>query len=300
MPLTKNKILFATDGSPDAVLAARAAVDLSTRTGSELHVVHAWHSVPSTRFEAFLRGQLQREAEEILDEQTSLIQDAGGVVAEAHINEGPAIDEILDLAEEIGANLIVLGSRGHSTVERLVLGSVSEGVVHHAHCPVLVLRGGEDAWPPERVVIGDDGSEAAKMAAELASSFGGLFEAKGLLVRAYPKLPEMDLPERQMDARMVDDELRHEERNLEELASKLEATLGSRPHVRIDIGDPAARILEAAQDGGARNTLIAVGSRGLGRMQRIRLGSVSTKILRAAEGPVLIHPPPHEAGEARV
>jgi nucleotide-binding universal stress UspA family protein len=300
MPLTKTKILFATDGSPDAVLAARAAVDLSTRTGSELHVVHAWHSVPSTRFEAFLRGQLRREAEEVLDEQTSLIQDAGGVVAEAHLREGPAIDEILDLAEEIGANLIVLGSRGHSTVGRLVLGSVSEGVVHHAHCPVLMLRGGEDAWPPERVVIGDDGSEAAKMAAELASSFGGLFGAKGLLVRAYPKLPEMDLPERQLDARMVDDELRHEERKLEELASEIEATLGSRPHVRIDIGDPAARILEAAQDGGARNTLIAVGSRGLGRMQRIRLGSVSTKILRAAEGPVLIHPPPHEAGEARV
>jgi nucleotide-binding universal stress UspA family protein len=183
----------------------------------------------------------------MFDEQTSLIQDAGGVVAEAHINEGPAIDEILDLAEEIGANLIVLGSRGHSTVERLVLGSVSEGVVHHAHCPVLVLRGGKDAWPPERVVIGDDGSEAAKKAAELASSFGGLFGAKGLLVRAYPKLPEMDLPERQLDARMVDDELRHEERKLEELASEIETMLGSRPHVRIDIGDPAARILEATQ-----------------------------------------------------
>jgi nucleotide-binding universal stress UspA family protein len=228
-------------------LAGRAAVDLSTQTGSELHVVHAWHSVPSTRFEAFLRGQLRREAEEMFDEQTSLIQDAGGVVAEAHINEGPAIDEILDLAEEIGANLIVLGSRGHSTVERLVLGSVSEGVVHHAHCPVLVLRGGKDAWPPERVVIGDDGSEAAKKAAELASSFGGLFGAKGLLVRAYPKLPEMDLPERQLDARMVDDELRHEERKLEELASEIETMLGSRPHVRIDIGDPAARILEATQ-----------------------------------------------------
>jgi nucleotide-binding universal stress UspA family protein len=300
MSLLPVRILLATDGSPDAVLASRAAVDLSTRTGSELHVVHAWHSVPSTRFETFIRAQRHREAEELLTEQASSIRDAGGVVAETCLREGPAVDEILDLAEEVGADLIVLGSRGHGPVERLVVGSISEGVVHHARCPVLVLRGGEEAWPPRRIVIGEDGSELAKKAAELASSIGGLFGARGLLVRAYPSLPEMDLPGRELDARMVDDELRHEERKLEERAAEIEETLGSRPSVRIDVGDPAARILETAQGGVARSALIAVGSRGLGTRQRMRLGSVSTKILRAAGGPVLIHPPSQESGEGRV
>ncbi len=294
MVLTKMEILLATDGSPDAVLASRAAVHLSTRTGSELHVVHAWHSVPSTRFESFIRGQFHREAEELLTEQASSIRDAGGIVAKTHLREGSAIDEILDLADELGAGLIVLGSRGHGPVERLLVGSVSEGVVHHARCPVVVLRGGEEAWPPKRIIIGDDGSEAARGAGAFATGIGQLFGAKGLLVRAYPRLPEMNLPDRELDARMVDDELRHEERKLQERAAEIEETLGSRPSVRIDVGDPAARILETAQDGMARSTLIAVGSRGLGRMQRMRLGSVSTKILRAAEGPVLIHPPSHQ------
>src|SRR3712207_2674630 len=60
---------------------------------------------------------------------------------------GTPVDAILDLGEEIGADLIVMGSRGHGPLGRLILGSVSEGVVHHAPCPVLVLRGGPKPGP---------------------------------------------------------------------------------------------------------------------------------------------------------
>ena len=97
------------------------------------------------------------------------------------------------LAEEIDADLIVVGSRGLGPIKRFALGSVSEGVVHHATCPVLVTRGGKEAWPPARILIGDDGSEAARRAGTLASEIGGLFGARGLLVHAYPELPEIDL-----------------------------------------------------------------------------------------------------------
>jgi nucleotide-binding universal stress UspA family protein len=98
-----EKILLATDGSEDATLAARVAADLSTRTGAQLHVMHAWHTVPSTRFESFIRAQL---------EQVGRIKDGGGDVAEICLREGPTVDKVLDLAEEIGADLIVVGSRG--------------------------------------------------------------------------------------------------------------------------------------------------------------------------------------------
>src|SRR5215207_1306797 len=294
MPLTKMEILLATDGSPDAHLATQAAVDLSTRSGSELHIVHAWQSVPHPVIDF---NYYEEDARRVLKEQTEFVSDSGGEVGEAHLVMGAPVDAILDLGDEIGADLIVLGSRGHGPLGRLILGSVSEGVVHHASCPVLVLRGGKEAWPPARIVVGDDGSEAARRAGTLAAEIGGVFGARGLLVHAYPEPPEIDLGGRQSGARTVDDELRHEERKLQERAAEIEETLGSRPKVRIAVGNPATCILAAAQEGGARKTLTAAGSRGLGMMRRMRLGSVSTKLLRAAEGPLLIHPPPNEPGE---
>ncbi len=299
-----TRILLATDGSEDAALAARAAFDLATKAGSELHVAHFWQSVPTTRFDAFVRARLLQEARELLEAQAAQLRKAGAEVAGVHLREGSAVDGVLDLAGEIGADLVVVGSRGRGPVKRLVLGSVSEGVVHHARLPVLVMRGGDDAWPPKRVVVGDDGSEAATRAASLAAGIGGLFGAGGLLIRAYPELPEVDLEGRALDARMVDDELRREEVMLEKRARWLEEDLGFRARVRIDVGDPAARLLGAAEERheGAR-TLLAVGSRGLGPVGRVRLGSISTKILRAAKGPVLVCPDPsvrnHEGRHGR-
>jgi nucleotide-binding universal stress UspA family protein len=292
-----KRILLATDGSDDAALAARAAVDLAIGADAEMHVAHAWQSVPTMRFDAFVRDRLLAEARELLEAQVALLSEAGADVAGAHLREGSAVDEVLDLAGEIGADLVVVGSRGRGPVKRLILGSVSEGVVHHALRPVLVLRGGDEAWPPKRVVVGDDGSEAAGRAASLAAGFGGLFGAKGLVLRAYPELPEVDLEGRALNARMVDDELRQEERKLQERARQLEEYLGVRPRVRLDVGDPAATLIGAAEalhEG--KQTLLAVGSRGLGPVGRARLGSVSTKVLRAAKGPVLICPNSRDSG----
>ena len=298
MSIFSGKMLLATDGSDDAALAARAAVDIARKTGSELHVVHAWHSVPSTRFESYIHAQLKQEAREVLAEQVERIKGDGANVAEAHLREGPAVDEILDLAKEVGADLIVIGSRGLGPVKRVILGSVSEGVVHHATRPILVLRGGE--WPPERMVIGDDGSEAAEEAGELAAGIGRLVGVRAILVRAYRKLPQMDVEGRELNARMADDELRREERKLWERAMQIQEAHEVRPAVRLSAGDPAARILEAAEEGDAsEKTLVAIGSRGLGTMRRMRLGSVSTKVLRAAKGPVLIHPYPGDVHEQR-
>jgi hypothetical protein len=55
------------------------------------------------------------------------------------------------------------------------------------------MRGGNEAWPPQRVVIGDDGSEEAREAGDLEARVGKSFDAKVLLVRAYPQLPELDI-----------------------------------------------------------------------------------------------------------
>ena len=119
-----------------------------------------------------------------------------------------------------------------------------------------------------------------------------MFEVKALLMRVYSRLPEIDAEGREFDTRIIDDELRREERALEDRAVKIEATLGIRPRIGIAVGEPTVALLEAAEEGAPERTLIALGSRGLDAAQRLRLGSISTKVLHAAKGPVLVCPPP--------
>jgi nucleotide-binding universal stress UspA family protein len=195
-----DKVLLATDGSEDAASAARAASDICTKAGSELHLIHVWHTIPSIRFKSFIREQLQQEGRRLLDEQTTKIKDTYCTTCEAHLREGRPAEEIVDLAEEIGADLVAVGSRGLGQVGRFLLGSVTEAVVHNAPCPILLMRGGEDAWLPTQVVFADDGSEEAKGAGELAAGIGRLFGARGIVVRAYPRLPEVDEEARSLNA----------------------------------------------------------------------------------------------------
>lgn len=289
-----SKILLATDGSEDAEFAARAAVDLSRRTGAQLHVSHAWRPLPHYAYPSFAPAEYHPPYEEgarrLLAEQVERIEEAGGVVAEAHVVAGRPADEIIDLAEKVGADLIVVGSRGLGSVRRLVVGSVSEEIVHHADRPVLVVRGGERAWPPKRVIIGDDGSEPAKRAGELGAVIARLSGAEVALVRAYENPPEPIGGRTAEDRRELDEWLWRERGALEERAKELEVVAGSRPGATLVDTEPALAMLVVAEEGEEEETLLCVGSRGLGAARRAVLGSVSTKVLRAARGPVLVCP----------
>ena len=297
-----TKILLTTAGSEDAALASRAAVELSVRSGSELHIVHAWQAptqttyVPSAKEGYPLLHELL--ARELLEEQVERLEALRGKVTEAHLRRGSPAEEITGLSEDLEADLLFVGSRGLGTITSLVLGSVSEKVTYLAPCPILVVRGEAGAWPLQRVIIGDDASEGAKRAAEAAVGIAKLFEAQVVLVRTgYPK-PQLTLPgqswqsaraqrEREALARMH--ERRRLKKALEKRAGELEERLGRQAHVRTAVGDAAAFILEVAAEG-EETPLIAVGSRGLGTVKSIMLGSVSRKVLRAASGPVLIAP----------
>lgn len=138
------KILLATDGSKEVKLATQKAVELAKEIGSELHVVYV-EEVPVVAG-AYAQGVPLTASEEnrgLLQEQVKQIEEAGGSVAEAHLRQERPAQEIIELGEEIGAGLIVMGSKGLSGLERLVLGSVAEAVVRYASCPVLVVRGEE-------------------------------------------------------------------------------------------------------------------------------------------------------------
>lgn len=293
-----KKILLGTDGSENTALAIHAAIDLSNKTGAELHVAHAWRrpQAPSLARPGLAYPSLEttsypetceREAEELLEEQAERIRAAGGTLTRAHLREGRAAAEISGLAEEIGADLLVVGSRGVGTVKRLTTGSVSERVAHLAPCPVLVVRGGESAWPPNTVILGDDFSNEAGRAGKLAARISSLFEARMLSVWAY----SMTLPGARRASHVIRaaEVLEKGEESLEKRATKLEGFLGKRPETLVTIGDVASAMQSAAEESG-EPTLVAVGSRGLGAVKRFALGSISTDVLRTVSGPVLIAP----------
>ena len=154
MSIFPTKVVLAIDGSEEASRAAEAAVELCEKTGSELHVVHVGEDFYLTAVtdldlvaqtwvaQEYVESEANFEqlAREVLDAEVEKVEAAGGTVAQAHLRVGRADAEIIDLAEEIGARLVVLGSRGLGGVKRALMGSVSYSVVRHAHCPVLVVR----------------------------------------------------------------------------------------------------------------------------------------------------------------
>ncbi len=141
MSIFPTKILLATDGSREAELAATTAADLANATNSELHSVHVGELLPTLLAQTEAEPvQLEREARERLDEQVRRVEEAGGTIKEAHLRLGRADEEIADLAHSLDAGLIVMGSRGRGRIRRALMGSVSDSVVRHAHCPVLVVR----------------------------------------------------------------------------------------------------------------------------------------------------------------
>ena len=149
MSIFPTTILLATDGSREAQLAAATAADLARSTGSELHVVHVgemplvYH--PERHAYRAEYEEHEKEAQQRLEAQLERIEGADAtLLAQSHLRMGRAnarvAEEIVELAQSIDAGLIVMGSRGQGRLRRALVGSVSESVLRHAHCPVTIVR----------------------------------------------------------------------------------------------------------------------------------------------------------------
>jgi nucleotide-binding universal stress UspA family protein len=219
------------------------------------------------------------------------IESSGGEVAESHLRTGRPDAEIVDLAEEIGAGLIVMGSRGFGPVRRTLVGSVSDSVVRHAHCPVLVVRGEAPAFP-SRILLATDGSEqadlAASTAADLARSTGS--ELHVVHVGRTPVLfyesPGMTMLDADLQNRAVEAAEQESRTRLEEQVRKLSEAGGEVAEAHVRIGLPDTEIVGLAGSLGAG--LVVLGSRGLGPLKRALMGSVSDSVVRHAPCPVLV------------
>ncbi len=151
MSIFPTRILVATDGSEEAKLALTTSADLAKSTNSELHIAYVFPTAVQRPFPNPITGRpaevLERELEEamgqaqsFLDREVEQVKGEGVEVADTHLTRGRPDTELVHLSEEIDAGLIVMGSRGLGGVRRALMGSVSDSVVRHAHCPVLVVR----------------------------------------------------------------------------------------------------------------------------------------------------------------
>jgi nucleotide-binding universal stress UspA family protein len=143
-----QSIVVGTDGSETARKAVDAAVELAKLTGARLELVSAYEPVPSQRLRAEARHvpeDLQwmvnprEDVDATLSEAAERVAGAGAE-ARTYAREGDPADAILDVAEELGSDLIVVGNKGMTGAKRFLLGSVPNRVSHHAPCAVMIIR----------------------------------------------------------------------------------------------------------------------------------------------------------------
>jgi nucleotide-binding universal stress UspA family protein len=143
-----ESMVVGTDGSDTAGEAVRQATVLARQIGAKVHLVSAYEPVPEARLREEREG-LPGDVEWLInprEDVSSTLKDAAeeirnqGLRVEVHAREGDPADAILDVAEEQGADLIVVGNKGMTGAKRFLLGSVPNKVSHHAPCSVMIIR----------------------------------------------------------------------------------------------------------------------------------------------------------------
>lgn len=142
------RIVVGTDGSETAEGAVRQAIDLAKLAGAKLEIVSAYEPISQERLRgesAEIPGDVQHTVNPREDVNMILTNAEGeakkqGLEVQTHPREGDPADAILDVAEEVDADLVVVGNKGMTGAKRFLLGSVPNKVSHHAPCGVLIVR----------------------------------------------------------------------------------------------------------------------------------------------------------------
>jgi nucleotide-binding universal stress UspA family protein len=145
-----TRIVVGTDGSETASEAVRQATELAKLSNARLDIVSAYEPIPQQRLKEESReapGDVQYEISAREDVNLTLDKAGGDARKEkgieevqTHAREGDPADAILDVAEEVNADLIVVGNKGMTGARRFLLGSVPNKVSHHAPCSVVIIR----------------------------------------------------------------------------------------------------------------------------------------------------------------
>lgn len=283
-------VVVGVDGSANGREALRFALAEAALRGARLAVVHSW-SIPSLTatgigmIPAFglLREELSAAAAETLESELERVAEgAPRVELERQVVQGDAAGALVE--RSAGADLLVVGTRGHGTVASTVLGSVSRACLHHAACPVAVVNVAHHA-EHGRIVVGVDGSREAERALGWAISEARLRGGGLHAVCAYEE--PFALGAAGLASAEVVVELR--EALAEDAESVVEQARASAPAGLTVTGEashgPAGQVLVAAA---AEADLLVVGSRGRGGFRSLLLGSVSQHCAAHGHGATVV------------
>lgn len=314
-----GRLVVGIDGSANARAALAWAIDEAKLRGDDLKVVTVSNAPVLPDDDLGVVEREQRDAErlttrhagDLLDEALAPFADTG-VPIKTQVLRGVAYEALIGHAA--GSSGLVVGARGHSAYRRLLLGSVSQQVVVHAHDPVVVVPPPDSArhrW--HKVIVGMDGSEGARLALARATEEARLrgCELEAVAVLPPPAAPgdhtlveahvrasmwvgmpgprsdassDVERRRQQVVDQWRDDAERHLTSEIDRLVpGELPATV-----TPMVIGDrhPARALLDMAK----RADLLVVGSRGRGGFVGMLLGSVSQQCVRHATAPVLVVP----------
>jgi nucleotide-binding universal stress UspA family protein len=288
------KLLLATDGSNFSSAATQAVVAQVKRKGTEIRVMHVVNTMTEpfpemTAFDAEVMNapNPQRKPAEALVQRTAKLLRAEGFNATTVVDWGDPRSKIIEVATKWRADLIVLGSHGRTGLRYLLMGSVSDGVAHHAPCSVQIVRAPKNQRTSKtlRVLLAIDDSQCSQAA---ANAVLGQVKPDGTEVRLLRILEPFPVAEAEkIGTREYPDfagaraKLRDQAKTkLSKIVAKLQSIGFKSCQIVEEEGDPRDIILDYADRWGA--DLIVVGSHGRKGIKRFLMGSVSEAVSRYA------------------
>ncbi|WP_200215254.1 universal stress protein [Micromonospora coerulea] len=284
--MSGDDILVGYDGSADATVALNWALDEAGRSGRPVRLAYVfeWLTVAGWVGPGMAPGiwpdeQARRQVEELVRKAAAdAAAERPGLTVHGEVFDGPPALVLQERSAQAG--MLVLGSRGRGGFAGLLAGSTAVSVTSHAHCPVVVVRDGQEATSGP-VVVGVDGSESALLALGFAVERARQRDVPLRVLRVWEPPGE----------RWVPPGFDPEEATATERAAaedELTRWRESFPDVEIDLrvvpGNPAALLVEASREA----QLVVVGSRGRGGLRGMLLGSVSQQLLHHARCPVAV------------
>lgn len=285
-----SKILVGHDlheGGEDALALARA---LGRATGAELVAAKVFplELVPHGA------GAEWREREAHALAEFMRAADATDVETDVYPSTSSARG-LYELAEETGADLIVIGSSRRGGFEQVLVGNVGFRLLHGSRCPVAVAPRGfcKRAADLESITVGYDASDDARIALAGAFELASATRTPVSIVAVAPPAPVMygNGPGPRQGWHELDEAIAEHVRERVDEARAF-APADAVVDARMVTGDPAAVLAESADSDGG---ILVLGSRGYGPLKRVLLGSVSAELVRSARSPVLVFPRGNDA-----